>query len=380
MLRLRVRSHRPAARLLRRKVSRPRNWSQSQRASRPPSPSDSSNVKSKGSRGDAQRGVMRRDRRQYPMCSRQIRAAARWIASRVASGVGSGSLARFSTGGRSSTRSIASSQSLIARRRVAASSTVNAPCSRGRSIVRALSTAMSSLDTTHRTTADRRALPVPATRGEEGRTYQCRRSPPAPVIEQHGQTVGRRCRRRREFEVAKPTRRPPNLDPLGRIRNDSGDRRVAIEHGQRTPVPDRSEMFTQPSFQIGNAHGLHDYIRVISGQEVGASLAGARSRVKGQERARRFARARIKGSFARLRCARLAVSRDPGLAYQMVPVQGRTNCNGVDWACVAESATVTPLLRRKPRKAAESARAPGVQGRGHGKALRHPSAHVVVCR
>jgi transposase len=82
-----------------------------------------------------------------PIRSRQISAVARWSASSVPSGIGIGSLARLSTGVRSRTRSIASSHSWTVRNRAAASSAVSEPCSRSRSIVRALSTAMSSLDT-----------------------------------------------------------------------------------------------------------------------------------------------------------------------------------------------------------------------------------------
>jgi hypothetical protein len=66
---------------------------------------------------------------------------AKWIASIVPIGMGIGSLARLSTGGRSSTRSIASSHSLTTRIRFTASSVVSDPWIRSRSIVRALSTA-----------------------------------------------------------------------------------------------------------------------------------------------------------------------------------------------------------------------------------------------
>jgi hypothetical protein len=62
-----------------------------------------------------------------PTRSRQIRAVARWMASSVPIGIGIGSPARLNTGGRSSTKSTASSHSFTAPMRAAASSIVSAP-------------------------------------------------------------------------------------------------------------------------------------------------------------------------------------------------------------------------------------------------------------
>jgi hypothetical protein len=93
------------------------------------------------------------------------------------------------------------------------------------------------------------------------------RSPAASVRNEDADAVSTLRGLRGKLQIAEASLRLPDLEWLRRVRNDSGNRRVSVQHRERAAVSDRSQVFAQAGLQIGDSHIAHDYIIVTIGHE-----------------------------------------------------------------------------------------------------------------
>jgi hypothetical protein len=94
------------------------------------------------------------------------------------------------------------------------------------------------------------------------------RSPSVPLLDQHGQAVGRQRRHRRKLEVPRFARCAPDLEHFRSVRDDPRHRSVSIQHRQRRPIADEPQVLAETRFQVRNPNTLHDHIMAISGHGV----------------------------------------------------------------------------------------------------------------
>jgi len=85
-------------------------------------------------------------------------------------------------------------------------------------------------------------------------------SPAPPVIEEHGEAIGRLRGPPRELEVARVPSRSANLNGFSNVRHNPRYRRITVEHSERMPLPHQPKVLAQTSLQIGNPNIGHDQL------------------------------------------------------------------------------------------------------------------------